>query len=145
MVIRLDAGPAVSASGLRLLCRPLGPAGGWAPLTGLVRSRQDASVAGGSCRLLITVAMLLMTRAWSWSRGNSPAAWRAITIATLRHIWLLALGPRGRSWPTLEGRLPTGPTGGPLAVSCGLTDWWDPLPLGHIDKPLWVQDSILWC
>ena len=86
MVIRLDAGRAVSASGLHLLCRPLGPADWRAPPTGLVRSRQAASAAGGSCRLLITVAVLLMTRAWSWGRGNSPVAWRAITIATPHHI-----------------------------------------------------------
>ena len=86
MVIRLGAGPAISAFGLRFLRRLLGPADWWAPPTGLVRSRQAASAAGGSCRLLITVAVLLMTRAWSWGRGNSPAAWRAITIATPHHI-----------------------------------------------------------
>ena len=62
MVIRLDAGPAVSASGLRLLYRPLGPADWRAPPTGLVRSRQAASAVVGSCRLLITVAVLLMTQ-----------------------------------------------------------------------------------
>ena len=55
-VIQLGAGPAVSASDLRLLRRLLVP-------TGLVRSRQAASAVGGSRRLLITVAVLLMTRA----------------------------------------------------------------------------------
>ena len=60
----------------------------WGPPTGLVRSRQAASAAGGSCRLLITVAVLLMTQAWSWGRGNSPAAWRAITVAT-PHLFLI--------------------------------------------------------
>ena len=63
MAIRLGAGPAVSAFGLQFLRRLLGPADWWAPPTGLVRSRQVASAAGGSCRLLITVAVLLMTRA----------------------------------------------------------------------------------
>ena len=72
MVIRLGAAPAVSLSGHRLIRRLLGPADWWAPPTGLVRSRQAASAAGGSCRLLITVAVLLMTRASSWSRGNTP-------------------------------------------------------------------------
>ena len=63
MVIWLDAGPEVSVSILRLLRRLLGPADWWAPPTGLVRSRQAVSAAGGSCRLLITIAVLLMTRA----------------------------------------------------------------------------------
>ena len=88
MVIRLGPGPAVSASYLRLLHRLLGPADWWAPPTGLVRSRQAASAAGGSCRLLITVAVLLMTQARSCGHGNSPAAWRAITVAT-PHLFLI--------------------------------------------------------
>ncbi len=46
-----------------LLHRLLGPAGWRASPTGHVWSRQAASAAGGSCRLLITVAVLLMTRA----------------------------------------------------------------------------------
>ena len=142
MVIRLGAGPAVSPSGRHLIRRLLGPADWWAPLTGLVRSRQAASAAGGSCRLLITVAVLLMTRAWSWSHGNSPAAWRAITIATLRHIWLMARGPRGRSRPTLGGRLPTGPTGGALAIFWDPAGRWDPPPKGRTDKPSWAEDQV---
>ena len=139
MVIRLGAGPTVSASGLRLLRRLLGPANWRAPPTGPVRRRQAVSAAGGSCRLLITVAVLLMTRAWSWSRGNSPAAWRAITIATLHHIWLMACGPRGRSWPTLGGRLPMGPTCGALAVFCSPADGLVPPSLGRIGRPSWAQ------
>ena len=83
MVIWLDAGPAVSASDLRLLRRLLGPANWWAPPTGLVRSRQAAPVARGSCRLLITVAVMLMTWARSGECGYSPAAWRAITVVVL--------------------------------------------------------------
>ena len=75
MVIRLDAGPDVSASSLRLLRQLLGPADWWAPPNGLVRSRQAASTAGWSCRLLITVAATLMALAWSGERGYSPAAW----------------------------------------------------------------------
>ena len=63
MVIHLGMGPAVSAFGLRFLRQLLGPASWWAPPTGLVRSREAASAVGGSCRLLITVAVLLMTRA----------------------------------------------------------------------------------
>ena len=137
MVIRLGIGPAVSASDLRLLHR--------LPPTSLVRSRKAASAVGGSCRPLITVAVLLITQAWSWGRGNSPAARRTITIATLHHILINGAWAPGEGSADSPGRLPTGPTGGLLAVSWGLTDWWDPLPLGHIDKPSWVQDSILWC
>ena len=88
MVIRLGVGLAVSASDHQLLRRLLGPADWWAPPTGLVRSRQATSAAGGSCRLLITVAVLLMMQAWSWGRGNSPTAWRAITVAT-PHLFLI--------------------------------------------------------
>ena len=88
MLIRLGAGPAVSASDLRLLRRLLGLADWWALPTGLVQSRQATSAAGGSCRLLITVVVLLMMQAWSWGRGNSPAAWRAITVAT-PHLFLI--------------------------------------------------------
>ena len=124
MVIRLGAGPAISASDLRLLRRLLGPADWWVPLTGLVRSRQAASAAGGSCRLLITVAMLLMTQAWSWGRGNSPAAWRAITVAT-PHLFLInGAWAWGRARPTPPGRLSLGPSGGAPAVSRGLAGWW---------------------
>ena len=63
-------------------------AGCWGPPTGLVRSRQAASAALGSCRLLITVATTLMTQAWSGDRGYSSAAWRAITVAT-PHLFLI--------------------------------------------------------
>ena len=112
MVIRLDAGPAVSASGLRLLYRPLGPADWRAPPTSLVRSRQAASATGGPCRLLITVAVLLMTQAWSRGRGNSPAAWRAITVAT-RHLYLI-----NGAWASGEGSADS-----PRPTPDG-SDWW---------------------
>ena len=112
MVIRLGAGPTVSASDLRLLRRLLGPADWWAPPTGLVRSRQAASAAGGSCRLLITVVVLLMTQAWSWGRGNSPAAWRAITIATPHHILINGAWAPGEGSADSEGPTPDG------------FDWW---------------------
>ena len=108
MVIRLGAGPTVSASNLRLLRRRLGPADWWAPPTGLVRSRQAASAAGGSCRPLITVAVLLMTQAWSWGRGNSPAAWWAITVATphlilINGAWAPGEGSADSPGPTPDG------------------------------------------
>ena len=117
MVIHLGAGPAVSAFGFRFLRRLVGPAGWWAPPTGLVRSRQAASAAGGSCRLLITVAVLLMTWAWSWGRGNSPAAWRAITIATPHHILINGAWGPGEGSADSVHQLLTNPTSGPLAVS----------------------------
>ena len=104
MVIRLGAGPAFSASDLRLL----GPADWWAPPTSLVRSRQAASAAGGSCRPLITVAVLLMTQAWSWGHGNSPSAWRAITVATphlflINGVWAPGEGSADFPGPTPNG------------------------------------------
>ena len=97
MVIRLDAGPAVSASGLHLPRRLLVPTDWWALPTGLVRSRQAASAAGGTCQLLITLAVLLMMQAWSWGHGNSPAAWQAITVAT-PHLFLI-----NGAWASGEG------------------------------------------
>ena len=145
MVIRLDAGPAVSLSGCRLIRRLLGPADWWAPPTGSVRSRQAASAAGGSCLLQITVVVPLMTRARSWGRGESSAVWRAITVATPCRVWLMAREARGRGRPTPGGRLPTGPTGDALAVFWTPADRWDPPPQGRTDKPSWVQDSVLRC
>ena len=112
MVIRLGTGPAISASDLRLLRRLLGPADWWAQPTGLVRSRQAASAAGGSCRLLITVAVLLMMQAWSWGRGNSPVAWRAITVAT-PHLFLI-----NGAWASGEG---SDDSPGPTPDG---SDWW---------------------
>ena len=84
----------------------------WGPPTGPVQSRQAASTAGRSCRLLITVAVLLMTRASSWSRGNSSAAWRAITIATLRHIWFNGAWAPGEELADSRGPTPNE------------SDWW---------------------
>ena len=105
MVIRLDAGPTVSLSSRRLIHRLLEPANWCAPPTGSVRSRQAASAAGGSCRLLITVAVLLMTQARSWGRGNSPAAWQVITVAT-PHLFLI-----NGAWAPREGSADSpGPT-----------------------------------
>ena len=93
------------------------------PATGLVQSRQAAPAARGSCRLLITVAVTLMTLAWSGERGYSPAAWQEITVATPRLIWLMACGPRGRSGPTAGGRPPSGPTGEASAAFWALAAW----------------------
>ena len=122
MVIRLDTGPGVSASGLCLLCRPLGPADWQASPTGLVWSRQPASAAGGSCRLLITIAALLMMQAWSWGHGNSAAVWQTITVAIPRLVCLMACGARGRGWSTPGGRLPRVRLRGALAVFCSPAD-----------------------
>ena len=117
----------------------------WGPPTGLVLSRQAASAARGSCRLLITVAVMLMTQARSGERGYSPAAWRAITVATPCLVWLMACGPRGRGGPTAGGRPPSGPTGGALAVFRALADRWGPSSLGRTDRPSWEQGSAcLW-
>ena len=58
-----------------------------------------------SCRLWITVAVFLMTQAWSCGRGNSPAAWRAITVAT-PHLFLI-----NGAWAPWEGSADSpGPT-----------------------------------
>ena len=88
------------------------PANCWGPLTGLVRSRQAASATGGSCWLLITVAVLLMTQTWSWGRGNSPAAWQVITIATPHHILINGAWGPGEGSSDSPGPTPDG------------FDWW---------------------
>src|SRR4051812_11334238 len=99
MVIWLGAGPSrlslwlpssLPTTGARRLAQ--------CDATGCVR-RGRALPAG------VIVAVLLMTRAWSWGRGNSPAAWRAITVATPRRVWLMACGAHGKDRPTLRGRL----------------------------------------
>ena len=95
----------------------------WGPPPGLVRSRQAAPAARGSCRLLITVAVTLMTLAWSGERGYSPAAWREITVAMPRLIWLMAYGPRGKRGPPARGRPPSGPTGQASAIFRVLAAW----------------------
>ena len=100
----------------------MGPAAWWAPLTGLVRVRQAAPAAHGSWRRLITIAVMLMTQARSGERGYSSAAWRASTVATLRLVWLMAHGARGRGGPTAGGRPPSDPTGGALAGFRALAD-----------------------
>ena len=68
------------------------------PLTGLVQSRKAAPAARGSCRLLITVDVMLMTLAWSGERGYSPAAWWEITIATPGLIWLMVQRAPREEW-----------------------------------------------
>lgn len=144
MVIWLDAGPVISLSGRHLIRRLLGPADWWAPPNGSVWSRQAVSAAGGSCRLQITIAVLLMKRARSWGRGKSSAVRRAITVAIPCRVWLMARGAPGRGRPTPGDRLPTGPTGSALAVFRTPTDWWDPSSLGRTGRPSWAQDSALW-
>ena len=111
----------------------------WGPPTGRVRSRQAVPAACGSCRLLITVAVLLMTQAWSGGCGYSSAAWRAITVATPRLAWLLVSGSRGRGWPTAGGQPPSDLTGGALAIFRALADRWGPSSPGRTDRPSWEQ------
>ena len=82
----------------------------WGPPTGPVRSRQDAPAAGGSGWWLITVAVLLVTQAWSAECGYSPTAWWEITIASPCLVWLMAHGLRGRSWLPARSRIPLGST-----------------------------------
>ena len=83
IVIQLDAGPS------RLSHRPSS-----APPTD--GARRLAGPAGESG----TIAVLLMTQAWSLGRGNSAAVYRAITVAIPHPIWLMARGALG------GGRLP---------------------------------------
>ena len=117
----------------------------WGPPTGLVRSRQAASAAHGSCRLLITVAIMLMTQARSWERGYSPAAWWAITVATLCLVLLMARGSQRSGGPTAGGQPPSGPTGGALAVFRALADRWGPSSPGRSDRPSWEQGPAYLC
>ena len=132
-------GPAVSVSGLRLLRRLLGPAAWWAPLTGLVQSRQASPAAGGSGWWLLTVVVLLMTRAWSPQCGYSPAAWREITVATPGLIWLMVHWPRGKDWLPAGGRPPSGPAGLASAVFRALANRQGPPSSGRTDKRSWEQ------
>ena len=86
----------------------MGPADWWALPIGLVWSRQAASAAGVSCRLPITIVMLLMMQAWSRGRGNSPVAWRAITVATphlilINGAWAPGKGSADSPGPTPDG------------------------------------------
>ena len=120
-------------------------AGFWGPPTGLVRSRQATPTAHGSCRLLITVAVMLMTPARSREHVYSPTARRAITVATPCLVWLMASGPRGRGGLTAGDRPPSDPTGGALAVFRALAGRWGPSSLGRTDRPSWEQGSVcLW-
>jgi len=97
-----------------------------------------AAAAGRSCRLQITVAVLLMTHAWSVGHGNSAAACGRSLWPFPCRVWLMACGARGRGQPTPGGRLPTGPSCGALAVFCTPADWWDPPSLGRTDRPSWA-------
>ena len=99
MVIRLGAGPS------RLSLRPSSSP----PTAGARRLVGPADRPS-------TVAVLPMTRAWSWGRGNSAAAWRTITVAIPRLVWLMACGARGRGRPTPGGRLPRVRLQGALTV-----------------------------
>ena len=106
MVIQLGAGPS------RLFHRP-----------------PSSLPTGGACRLAGpagesgTVAVILMTQAWSLGRGNSATVYRAITVVTSRLVWLMTRGPRGSGRPTLGSRLPRGRLRGVSAAFYALTDW----------------------
>ena len=122
MVIRLGTGPS------RLSLRP--PS---SPPTARARRLVGPADRSG------TVAVLLMTLAWSWGHGNSVAVWRTITVAIPRLVWLMACGARGRGRPTPGGRLPRGRFCGALAVFCTPTNGWDPPSLGRTGRPSWAQ------
>ena len=115
MVIRLGAGP--SHLSLRPPSSP--------PTAGARRLAGPADRPG-------TIAVLLMTLAWSWGHGDSAAIWRTITVAIPRLVWLMACGARGRGWLTPVSRLPTGPSCDALTVFCTPTGGWVPPSLGHI-------------
>ena len=93
MVIRLGAGPS------RVSHRPPSSP----PTAGARRFVGPAGESG-------TVAVTLMTQAWSLGRGNSAAVYRAITVAIPHPIWLMAHGALGRSRTTPGGATPTGPS-----------------------------------
>ena len=95
MVIRLGAGPS------RLPHRPPSSP----PTAGARRLAGPAGEFG-------TVAVLLMTQAWSWGHGKSAAVYRMITVAIPRPVWLMARGAHGRARLTLGGPTPMGPSSG---------------------------------
>ena len=68
-----------------------------------------------------TVAVLLMTLAWSCGHGNSAAVWRAFTVAIPHLVWLMVRGTCERGWPTPGSRLPRGRLRGVSAVFYVLT------------------------
>ena len=134
MVIRLGAGPS------RLSLRPPSSP----PTTGARRLAGPADRPG-------TVAVLLMTLAWSWGHGNSAAVWRTITVAIPRLVWLMACGARGRGRPTPGGRLPRVRLQGALAVFCSPADRRSCRPrvvqvgvVGTVRRPLRLRSGPAW-
>ena len=75
-----------------------------------------------------TIAVLLMTLAWSCGHGNSAAAWRAFTVTIPHLVWLMACGAHGRGRPTPGGRLPWGRLRGALAAFGTPADGWSRRP-----------------
>ena len=59
-----------------------------------------------------TVAVLLMTLAWSCGHGNCAAVWRAFTVAIPHLVWLMAGGARGRGVGRLQRADSHGPSSG---------------------------------
>ena len=134
MVIWLGAGPS------RLSLRPSSSL----PTTGARR------LAGPADRP-DTVAVLLMTLAWSCGHGNSAAVWRAFTVAIPHLVWLMACGARGRGRPTPGGRLPRVRLQGARAVFCLPTDRRPRRPwvvqagvVGTVRRPLWLRSGQAW-
>ena len=106
MVIRLGAGPT------HLSHRPPSSP----PTDGACRLAGPAGESG-------TVAVLLMTQAWSLGRGNSAAVYRAITVVTPHLVWLMARGTRERGLADFGEPTPTGPPSGRIRRLLALTDW----------------------
>ena len=134
MVIRLGVGP--SRLSLRLSSS--------LPTTGAHR------LAGPADRP-DTIAVLLITLAWPYGRGNSAAVWHAFTVATPHLIWLMVCGARGRGRPTPGGRLPPVRLQGTYAVFGLPTDRRPRRPwvvqagiVGTVHRPLLLRSGKAW-
>ena len=128
MVIRLVLGPgrqcpwALASSSAAEAYHLVGPAGYREP------GRQVGTVA---CRLGgpgCTVTLPLMTMAWSGAHGYSITAWRAITVATPRHLWLIVHRLQGEGRPPARSRSPLEAACPGLAAFWSVPPSWDPPP-----------------
>ena len=127
MVIWPTAGP-----GRQRLRPPASP-----PTTGARRLAGPADWLGP-----LTVAMLLMTWAWSAQCGYSPTAWRDITVATPGLFRLMACLPQGKGRPPAGGRPSPSPSGGASAAFRGVTAQEGPRPAGRTDRPSWGDGTV---